>query len=112
MIKVKVRKVKENRDRDKKSYIDKDNYSIPDDLKRLSKGIMEDVIVPDDDVIYQKVKYIQKLNKQIEVLEAQVRKLIAAKDKLTCKKPSTEELFTYCDQLNDVAKGKFRDKKK
>jgi|TARA_R110001583_G_C5426776_1_gene388414 hypothetical protein len=111
MIRVKIKKIEENKDKER-NYIDKDHYSIPDDLKRLSKGIMEDVIIPDDDIIYQKIKYIQRLNKQIESLESQVKKLIAAKDKLTCKKPSTEELFQYCDHLNDVAKGKFRDKKK
>ena len=111
MIKDIIKKIKESKDRDK-DYYDNDVVGIPDDLKRLSKGIMEDVIIPEDDVIYQKVKYIQKLNKQIERLESQVKKLIAAKDKLTCKKPSTEELFQYCDHLNDVAKGKFREPKK
>ena len=111
MIKVKIKKLEERRDKDK-DYIDKDLIGVPEDLERLSKGIMEDVIIPDDDVIYQKIKYIQKLNKAIESLKIQVKELMSQRDKLSCKKPSTEELFQYCDHLNDVSKGKFRDPKK
>ena len=119
MIRVKVKRVKESKDKrfkdknvngskDKSSY-DKDIVGIPSELKRLSKGIMEEDY---DETIYLKIKEIERLNKEIEDLKSQVMKLNKLKGKLKCPPPpTTSQLFNYCSNLADASKGKYGDKK-
>ena len=99
------------KDKDKRvnEPYDKDIVGIPSDLKRLSKGIVEEDY---DETIYLKIKEIERLNKEIEVLKSQVMKLNKLKGKLKCPPPpTTSQLFNYCSKLADASKGKFDDKK-
>tara|TARA_B100000287_G_scaffold343624_1_gene330611 strand:- start:891 stop:1271 length:381 start_codon:yes stop_codon:yes gene_type:complete len=109
--KKKIKNVNSSKDNDKrvKEPFDKDIVGIPSDLKRLSKGIMEEDY---DETIYLKIKEIERLNKQIELLKSQVLKLNKLKGKLKCPpKPTTDQLFHYCSKLADASKGKFDDPK-
>jgi len=104
-MKIKIKKSKELVE-----DIDDENYGYPDDLRRLSKGITE-VIIPSDDVIYEKSKYIIRLNRIIDRLKASIQKLNKDKDKLSCNKPSHDDLMNYCNELSLAVKGKYSDEK-
>jgi len=109
--KLKNKNVNTLKDKDKRvnEPYDKDIVGIPSDLKRLSKGIVEEDY---DETIYLKIKEIERLNKEIEVLKSQVMKLNKLKGKLKCPPPpTTSQLFNYCSKLADASKGKFDDKK-
>lgn len=92
--------------------VDPDLVGIPREIKRLQAGIMEAAIEVSDEAIYEKVKYIERLNSKIKALKLELKQLVRQRGKLQCNKPSQNDLFQYCDALQDVSKGKYGDKPK
>ena len=102
MIKVRIkRNIKKNNkinelSKEEENYIsvgiDPDIIGIPRGFKRLSKGITEESIEVSDDEIYIKAKKIKELNLVILNLSKEIKLLRKKRDKLKCKKLSTDAL--------------------
>ena len=65
-----------------------------------------------DEEIYKRSKIINKLNTEIMKRKEAIMKLDKIMKGKECNKPSTQELFGYCDDLIRVSKGKGKEKGK
>jgi|TARA_R110000851_G_scaffold321485_1_gene486927 hypothetical protein len=97
------------------------------DLDRLVRGVTEQLedegiirelpmneieVDCNDEEIYKRSKIINKLNTEIMKRKEAIMKLDKIMKGKECNKPSTQELFGYCDDLIRVSKGKGKEKGK